>query len=85
MTRLLRFADLESAGIVKSWAQLKRLQALYDFPPGRMLSPNVRVWGEDEINRWLKNRPTAGPEPRGAARTRREARRRKAMLPEMEA
>jgi hypothetical protein len=73
MTKWLRFRDLQARGIVKSWAQLKRLIQEYGFPPGRMISPNIRVWSEEEeIGPWLKNRPVAGPEPRGAAKHRRE-------------
>ena len=76
MTRLLRFSDLNERGIVNSWAQLKRLKQLHGFPPGQMLSPNVRVWSEAEVDAWLKSRPTAGPQPRGAAKARRDQRRR---------
>jgi hypothetical protein len=39
MTVLWRFADLKQHGVVNSWPQLKRLQELHGFPPGRMLSP----------------------------------------------
>jgi predicted DNA-binding transcriptional regulator AlpA len=72
MSRWLRFADLKARGIVKSWAMLRRRIERDDFPPGRMLGPNIRAWSEDdEINPWLKSRPTVGPAPRGAAKTRR--------------
>jgi hypothetical protein len=39
----LRFSDLKSRGIAASWPQLRRLIKKYGFPPGRMLSPNIRV------------------------------------------
>jgi len=76
MSTLLRFRDLQARGVVKSWTQLKRLIEEYGFPPGRMLSPNIRVWSEEgEVEPWLKNRPVAGPEPRGAAKANRDRRR----------
>jgi predicted DNA-binding transcriptional regulator AlpA len=71
MTKLLRFRHLKERGVVDSWPQLKRLQQFYGFPQGRMLSPNVRTWTEDEIDTWIGSRPTAGPAPRGAAKARR--------------
>lgn len=70
MTVLLRFPDLQERGIARSWAQLKNLQKL-GFPLGRMLSPNARVWTEDEVDAWLASRPVEGPELRGAAKGRR--------------
>jgi hypothetical protein len=66
---LLRFADLKSRNIVHSWPQLKRLRELEGFPPGRMLSPNCRVWLESEVVDWIMSRPVESPQPlRGAAR-----------------
>jgi predicted DNA-binding transcriptional regulator AlpA len=68
-SRFIRFYDLKKRGIVKSWAQLDNLIEKYDFPPGRMLSPNTRAWDEEEeIEPWLASRPTEGPAPRGAAK-----------------
>ena len=75
MTVLLRFADLRERGIVNSWPQLKRLQDLHGFPPGRMLSPNVRAWAESEIDKWFELRPVENTQPlKGAPRIRRERR-----------
>jgi len=74
-TRWLRFRDLEARGIVASWTQLKRLIGKYEFPPGRMLSPNIRAWAEEEIDEWFKSRPVEGPPPRGAAKQKRDRRR----------
>jgi predicted DNA-binding transcriptional regulator AlpA len=71
MIRLLRFRDLQERGIVKSWPQLKRLTEKYGFPKGRMISPNIRTWTEAEVDAWFESRPTTGPAPRGAAKTRR--------------
>jgi predicted DNA-binding transcriptional regulator AlpA len=75
MTVLLRFRQLKERGVVGSWPQLKRLQEGQGFPPGRMLSPNVRAWTEEEIDAWLASRPIAGPAPRGIAKTKAIARR----------
>src|SRR5262245_33934195 len=73
MTVLLRFRDLQARGIVKSWPQLKNLTEKHDFPKGKMLSPNIRTWTEDEVYEWYEGRPVAGPEPRGAAKAKRDA------------
>lgn len=67
---LLRFVDLRERGIARSWAQIRNLQRR-GFPLGRMLSPNTRVWTEDEVDVWLASRPVEGPAPRGAAKGRR--------------
>jgi hypothetical protein len=75
---LLRFRDLQARNIVQSWTQLKRLIDLYGFPPGRMISPNIRVWREDEIDAHLESCPVEGPEPRGAAKQKRDRRRKAA-------
>jgi hypothetical protein len=55
---LLRFSDLKERGIVRNWPSLKRWVETIGFPPGRMLSPNTRVWTEAEIEEWLASRPT---------------------------
>jgi CP4-57 regulatory protein AlpA len=71
MTKLLRFRDLQERGIVANWATLKARINRDGFPRGRMIGPNARAWTESEIDAWLRSRPTAGPEPRGAAKARR--------------
>jgi hypothetical protein len=68
MTTLLRFRDLKDRGIVNSWPQLKRLIALHDFPKGRLLSPNTRIWTDAEIDAWIASRPIDGNPLRGAAK-----------------
>jgi hypothetical protein len=73
-TKWLRYNDLRALNVVTSWTQLKRLVELHGFPTGRMLSPNVRAWTEDEINAYCGSRPVEGPEPRGAAKQRRDRR-----------
>jgi len=72
MTVLLRFRDLKAHGIVNSWPMLKRRIERDGFPPGRMIGPNTRTWTEDEVDRWYEARPVAGPELRGAAKTKRQ-------------
>ena len=53
-----RFDDLQRARIAESWQQLKRLQEFEDFPLGRLLGPNSRVWTVNEVKQWLATRPT---------------------------
>jgi predicted DNA-binding transcriptional regulator AlpA len=57
--KLLRFADLKEAQVVTSWPQLKRLVQSHEFPPGFMLSPCVRVWDAQDVERWLQRRRDA--------------------------
>ena len=75
MTVLLRFRDLKERGIVNTWPQLKRLQELHGFPPGKMLSPNTRAWIESEINAWIESRPNENTRPlQGALKAKRACR-----------
>ena len=60
MTNLLRFSDLKERGIVQNWVTLQRWISGNDFPPGRKLGPNTRVWTESEIEEWITSRPLAG-------------------------
>jgi predicted DNA-binding transcriptional regulator AlpA len=55
----VRYRDLVAAGIVSSWQQLFRIIDKEDFPEGVLLSPNIRAWRLDEVERWLASRPTA--------------------------
>jgi len=64
---LIRFYGLKARGIVQSWAQLKHLQDKHGFPAGRLLSPQVRAWTEEEVAAWLETRPTDKTAPRGMA------------------
>jgi len=57
--KLLRFPDLVAKGVVHSRMTLKRLIDLQGFPPGVLITPNARAWGEDEINAWIASRPAA--------------------------
>ena len=56
--RYLRFKDLQTAGIVNNRATLYRWIKQAGCPKGVLLGPNTRAWTEDEIEQWLKSRPT---------------------------
>jgi hypothetical protein len=58
LPQFVRFRNLREASIVDSWQQLSQLIDRYGFPPGRLLSPNIRVWDIDDVRQWLANRPT---------------------------
>jgi predicted DNA-binding transcriptional regulator AlpA len=70
--RLLRFPDLQARNVVGNRVQLDRLIREHNFPPGRMVSPNIRAWEEQEIADWFRSRPVEGPEARGAAKLAKE-------------
>ena len=53
----VRFKDLRNAGIVGSWPQLARLISGQNFPVGRYIGPNTRVWEVTEVEAWLESRP----------------------------
>jgi hypothetical protein len=55
----LRFRDLVDRNIVKNRPTLTNWIAKYNFPTGQLTGPNTRTWGEDEVQCWLDNRPTA--------------------------
>jgi predicted DNA-binding transcriptional regulator AlpA len=57
--KLLRYPDLVTKGVVKSRPTLGRMIDLHGFPPGHLISPNVRVWVESEVDEWIALRPTA--------------------------
>jgi predicted DNA-binding transcriptional regulator AlpA len=59
LPKLLRFKDLHEHNIAKSREQLRTMQEDYGFPLGRWMTPNVRVWTEEEVNTWLESRPIA--------------------------
>jgi predicted DNA-binding transcriptional regulator AlpA len=67
---LLRFVDLEAAGIVQSWAQLGHLIKDEKFPAGILLSSNIRAWRLDAVQDWLASRPTTRPPPEEKLRER---------------
>ena len=61
-SKVLRFPDLKRVGI-NNWPTLKRRVEKDNFPPGRYIGKNSRVWTEEEVEAWWLNRPSAGPPP----------------------
>jgi predicted DNA-binding transcriptional regulator AlpA len=59
MTKIIRFQDLKTRGIVSNWNTLLRWIEHENFPPGRRLGANTRVWTETEIEDWIASRPVA--------------------------
>ena len=57
MPQLIRYKNLEDAGVVSSWPQLRHMIENEGFPPGFLLSPNVRAWFADTVKKWLAERP----------------------------
>jgi predicted DNA-binding transcriptional regulator AlpA len=57
MSTFLRFRDLKARGIVDNRTTLQRWIQQQQFPPGRLLGPNVRAWSDREISVWLSSRP----------------------------
>jgi|GEM_PF-1012724 hypothetical protein len=59
----LRYADFERDGLFKSRQQLKNAIDNLGFPPGRLVTPNVRAWHKErEVDPWLESRPV-DPKP----------------------
>jgi len=52
--------DLTKRKISSSRQQTDYLQRNCGFPHGRLLSPKVRAWTEQEIADWLASRPITG-------------------------
>ena len=67
MTKLLRFRDLKAQGIVGNWPSLKRLVEHENFPSGFLLGVNARAGREEDVERWLANRPTTRRVAEGGA------------------
>jgi hypothetical protein len=70
--QLYRFNDLKQRRIVESRAQLKKMVERDGFPPGFILTPQIRAWRADEIEQWLASRPTEQIEARGRAKALKE-------------
>jgi predicted DNA-binding transcriptional regulator AlpA len=56
VARILRYPDLEEAGVVSNRATLYRWIRDHGFPPGFLLGPNSRGWLEPDVEQWLSNR-----------------------------
>jgi hypothetical protein len=71
MRTYLRYSDLKNRGLVKNRTQLKNMIDNYGFPPGRLLSPNVRAWTDEEVDNYVDNCPVeAKPVPKSKGRPR---------------
>jgi predicted DNA-binding transcriptional regulator AlpA len=66
--KVLRFKDLAKIGI-NNWPTLRRRIQQYNFPPGRYVGENTRVWTEEEVAAWFDSRPKAWPPPEKAEPT----------------
>ena len=79
----IRFKVLKQRGIARSWPYLKDLIEDHGFPPGQLLSPQIRVWDESSVAAWIAARPAEPAPPRGfAARRAAEKAARLQRLPE---
>lgn len=68
----LRAADLFERQIASNRSQIDNLVRNHGFPAGRLISPNVRAWTEEEIAEYLDRCPTEPRETnRGPGRPRR--------------
>jgi hypothetical protein len=54
---ILRYTDLQEAGIVNNRATLYRWIKHHGFPQGILLGPNTRAWPEDDVKKWIQSRP----------------------------
>ncbi len=55
-TKYLRYADLVERQIVNNRTTLSRWIRDNGFPPGILLGPNSRAWGDDLVEAWLAAR-----------------------------
>lgn len=55
---LWRYRDLKQRGFVNSRAQLKQMIDKYNFPSGKLLSPNCRTWTDVEVIAYYETRPS---------------------------
>jgi predicted DNA-binding transcriptional regulator AlpA len=80
----LRYRDLVALGIIRNRPTLQNWIKDRGFPAGRLLGPNSRTWGEDEVADWLARRPTESkPAPPPPGPGKRRGRPPKAPRPEM--
>jgi predicted DNA-binding transcriptional regulator AlpA len=59
---VLRFADLVSMGVVKTWPTLTDWIERRGFPRGFLIGPNSRAWMAADVYGWLASRPVAPKE-----------------------
>jgi predicted DNA-binding transcriptional regulator AlpA len=58
-TRLIRYPDLVTKGVVNSRMTLWRLIRDQAFPEGVLITPNRRAWDEAAVDAWIASRPTS--------------------------
>jgi predicted DNA-binding transcriptional regulator AlpA len=75
--KFIRYADLVERGIVSNRVTLSNWIQDQGFPPGRLLSPHIRAWTEQEVEDWLATRPVAGKPANDGLRRAQAASRRK--------
>jgi hypothetical protein len=49
-----RFRHLKQAGVVSNRQTLSRWIATNNFPPGKLIGPNCRVWLRADVEHWMK-------------------------------
>jgi hypothetical protein len=49
----VRFKDLVQAGVVSNHMQLTRMIKTDGFPPGFLVSANIRLWNVADVRAWL--------------------------------
>jgi predicted DNA-binding transcriptional regulator AlpA len=54
--KLIRYNDLVARGVVASRMTLWRLIREYNFPEGKLITPNARAWDEAEVDAWIASR-----------------------------
>jgi hypothetical protein len=48
-----RYKDLHELNIVPNWPTLSAWIRERGFPPGKLVSPRIRIWSRAEIQGWL--------------------------------
>ncbi len=71
MQRRLRYADLIELGVINNRSTLGNWIRYRGFPAGQLTGPNLRTWGEADVQAWLDARPIAAKAtPRSPGRPR---------------
>jgi hypothetical protein len=58
LTKFWKYKDLKEAGIVGSPMTLKRLIDTGRLAPGRLVTPNSRIWTDEEVQALIDGSPT---------------------------
>jgi hypothetical protein len=53
LDRYYRFRDLRDLGIVPNWVTLADWIRNRGFPPGKLVSPRIRIWSRSSVQDWL--------------------------------